>query len=205
MSQNTSSTLNIKSQPPKTAQNTRKPGQPKRPRKITESYLHNSGLYYLERYASSAANFETVMLRKIKKSCAYHEDQDYETCAALLPTLIEKFIRLELLNDDLYTRTKLRALRQRGKSKRAIVNYLKAKGIAGDLVQKHWTLYNQEHEIQDDQAEYETAMIFARKKRLGPFRISDKVTPDQALGRFARAGFSYDTARRVLNLESEDF
>jgi regulatory protein len=145
------------------------------------------------------------MLRKVKKSCAFHEDQDYETCAALVKALVEKLIHLDILNDDTYTRVKLRALRQRGKSKRAIVNYLKAKGIAGDLVQKHWSLYNQEHDIEEDEAEYETAIIFARKKRLGPFKISDKITPEQALGRLARAGFSYDTARRVLNLENDDF
>ncbi len=194
---------NIKPQPQGNAHNTRKSAGAKRPRKITPNYLHNSGLYYLERYASSAHNFESVMLRKVKKSCAFHEDQDYETCAAQVRDLVEKFIRLELLNDDTYTRTKLRALRERGKSKRAIVNYLNSKGIAAPLVEKHWLLYNEENNIADAEAEFETALIFARKKRLGPYRNSDKMTPEKALGRLARAGFSYDTARRVLDLEGD--
>lgn len=199
MNQNTSSAPKIKAQD----KNKRKRSEPKRPKKITETYLHNSGLYYLERYATSAANFETVMMRKVKKSCAYHEDQSYEACAEMVKALVEKLIRLELLDDEVYTRVKLRGLRQRGKSKRFIVNYLRSKGISPDLTEKHLSLYNQEIGIQDSESEYETAIIFARKKRIGPFRISDKNTDEKDLGKLARAGFSYDTARRVLKNKSD--
>ena len=73
----------------------------RKPRKITQSYLENSGSYYLERYGSSTENFRRVMRRKIKRSADFHE-QDPEEFYPLLEQVIEKFQKLKILNDDVY-------------------------------------------------------------------------------------------------------
>ena len=176
--------------------------KPRTPKKITPSYLHNSGLYYLERFSSSVGNFRAVMRRKIKKSCDFHKDQDFNACTKMLEDTIEKFIKLELLNDQTYTRSFVNSLRRRGKSSRAIKAYLAQKYIASDLIEQTLSEHTQTNFENETEAEFETAMTFARKKRLGPFRGHKEPELDKELGKLARAGFNYDTAKRVL--ENED-
>lgn len=174
------------------------------PKKITESYLHNSGLYYLERFASSKANFIDVMMRKVKKSCYVHVDQDFDVCAEMVLKTAEKFETLELLNDEVYARGKVRSLRLAGKSQRYIVGHLKQKGVSASLVQKHLTLYDEEHSAASEDSEWQALNVFARKKRIGPYRGTKETTAEKELGRLARAGFSYELSRRLLDETLEE-
>jgi regulatory protein len=173
----------------------------KKPKKITESYLHNAGLYYLERFSSSSGNFHAVMLRKVKRSCIVHTEQNYEQCAAMVDALVEKFINAGLLDDETYTRSKVSTLRRRGKSARFIDAYLKAKGLPAEQIGQALKHYDNENTATPAETEREAAITFARKKRLGPFRDKKEYDPQKELGRMARAGFSYDTSRSVLELE----
>ncbi len=205
MSQDRASSINIKTESDSKPAKTQKKRQgPKKPKKITESYLHNSGLYYLERFASSSANFRAVMMRKVKRSCMTHTEQDYEQCAAMVDALVEKFINVGLLDDAIYTRSKINSLRRRGKSARAIQAYLRSKGLKADIIEQTLKEYDLNQHESPAEAELEAALTFARKKRLGPFRGEKEIDSQKELGRMARAGFSYDTSRRVLNNDFED-
>jgi regulatory protein len=135
----------------------------KKPKKITAQYLHNAGLYYLQRFAASRGQFRAVMLRKIKRSCMEHRDQDYETCAAMVEEIVEKFERAGLLNDELYTRGAVISLRRQGKSKSAIMSKLKTRGVAASLVTE--TLGAQDTE----NSELRAALTVLRRKKAGPF------------------------------------
>ncbi|MCB1720952.1 MAG: regulatory protein RecX [Rhodospirillales bacterium] len=194
MSQNRASKVKIK------PQNNRR----KRPKKITETYLHNAGLYYLERYASSAANFRAVMLRKVKRSCMTHKDQNYTQCSALVDQLVEKFIHAGLLDDAVYTRAMVTSLRRRGKSTRAIHSALRAKGLNADQIEQTLTTIDQQTHNNETEAERHAALIFARKKRLGPWRGDREIDFQKELSRMARAGFSCDTSRSVLEINEDD-
>ena len=57
-------------------QESRQKGRPEKrpPKKITPKYLNNVALWYLGRYASSAANLKRVLMRRVNKSCAHHGD-----------------------------------------------------------------------------------------------------------------------------------
>ncbi len=99
------------------------------PRKITQRYLENAGLYYLERYASSSENFRRVMKRKIDRGAKFHE-QDVEEFYPLLDTLIERYKESGLLNDALYSFSKVRSMRERGTSARMIYAKLMQKGLS---------------------------------------------------------------------------
>lgn len=179
------------------------------PKKITARYLYNSGLYYLKRFPASVAHFQNVMMRKIRKSCQAHPDQDLKACQDLLEDTTQKFIDLGLLNDELYTRGMVRSLRQSGKSKRAIMARMATKGIPRDLVQDHLTRYEDERQDQSNSAEWDAALTFARKRRIGPYAVNkvnrgqEHETHRKALAKMARAGFSYDIAQRVLSTEPE--
>ncbi|MBL4804999.1 MAG: RecX family transcriptional regulator [Alphaproteobacteria bacterium] len=178
----------------------------KTPKKITESYLHNSGLYYLQRFSTSTENFRRVMMRKVDKSCRAHPEQKFNECEKLVGELIAKFIKSGLLDDKLYARGVVNSQRRSGKSVLAIQGYLRSKGLHADIIEQTLAEFNEDHDKNPAEAEFESAMIFARKKRLGPFRTSDDFDIQKELGRLARAGYSYDTARRVLdkNIDDED-
>lgn len=174
--------------------------QRKSPRKITETYLHNAGLYYLERFSSSTENFRRVMRRKILKSCIAHKDQNIETCHEQLEKIICKFERLELLDDNKYTRMMVQTLHHKGKSTRYITSHLSSKGIAKSLIKQ--TLEKLDTK---NNADYTAALIHARKKKLGPFRRPDKEANIQKeMGSLARAGFSYDISKKIVNMTNEE-
>ena len=185
--------MNIK---PK-AESKKKKREKRPPKKITETYLHNSGLYYLQRFAASSAQFRKVMMRKVYKSCRHHTDQDEEACAAMVDEVIGKFQQAGLLNDDLYARGSVFSLRRQGKSKRAITAKLSQKGVDEDLIEEKLHAHAQESHTED--AEFEAALIHARKKKLGPYRRDEEYDAQKELASLARAGFSYDVARRVLD------
>lgn len=174
---------------------------PRKPKKITESYLHNSGLYYLERFASSSENFRKVMMRKVQKSCYAHKDQDIDKCAELVDALVLKFQNLELLNDESYARSMVTSMRRRGKSRRYIIGNLKTKGLNADIVERELQRYADENLEDASTDEFEAALTFARKKRIGPFRGIKEEAFEKELATLARAGFSYDIAQKVLNYE----
>ncbi|MCB1562082.1 MAG: regulatory protein RecX [Alphaproteobacteria bacterium] len=176
----------------------------KTPRRITESYLHNAGLYYLQRFSASSGHFREVMLRKIKRSCHAHTDQDFEACVTLLDALILRFQETGLLNDEDYARMMVRSLRQRGHSRRLILLRLGAKGLPQDLIQEQ-LVYLDHDECEDQgEAERQAALVFARKKRFGPYAADPDQNREKAMASMARAGFSYDTIQHVLSIKTED-
>lgn len=177
----------------------------KPPKKITAEYLHNSGLYYLQRYAAASGHFRAVMLRKVKKSCMAHPDQDYEACALLVDALVGKFIASGLLNDDLYLRGVVGSLRRRGTSKQAILGKLRLKAVTGDVAEEYLDRHDEEFTADDISGDLKAAIIFARRKKLGPFANPDRAEePQKTLAKFARAGFSYDIASKVMRMDGTE-
>ncbi len=182
----------------------RRDGEKKPPKKITETYLHNAGLYYLQRFAASKAHFRTVMGRKVKRSCHVHKDQDYEACMTMLDALVEKFENAGLLDDGAYLRGMITSLRRRGLSQKMIYAKLQSKGLTGDKIRTELETFDRENCDNSQEAELLAALRQARKKRLGPFDSLEKSPPEKALAALARAGFSYDTAQKALEMPLED-
>ena len=176
----------------------------KTPRKISERYLRNSGTFYLQRFTASSGHFKTVMERKIKKSCHFHKDQDYEECLDLLDKIIAEFLDQGLLDDDGYLRGMITSLRRNGKSKKAIIAKLMQKRIPPNDIEKALEIYDSENNEDPRQAEFIAAITFARKKRLGPYDERQKYETEKALNIFSRNGYSYDTSRRVLEVSKDE-
>ena len=183
-----------------------KPQKPrKQPKKISPSYLHNAGLYYLQRFAASTGQFQRVMQRKIDKSCMTHPEQDREECQKWLMEVIETFQRSGLLNDELYATGAIRSLRQRGLSTRAIEAKMTIKGVPADLVKK--TLQDIDALTESD-PNLVAALRQARKRRIGPYWPPGKEhapeLQDKHLAAMARAGFDFETAHKVLKMDKEE-
>ena len=176
----------------------------KPPKKITERYLRNSGMYYLERFTASSGHFKTVMTRKINKSCYHHEDQDREECLAMLDKVTNDLLEQGYLDDDGYVRGMVTSLRRAGKSKKAIMAKLLQKSVPPQEIEKALAVIDTENAEDSNQAEFFAAITFARKKRLGPYDQRKKYEDEKALATLARNGYSYDTAKRVLKLSLDE-
>lgn len=181
----------------------RKPAKnsPRPPKKITATYLHNAGLYYLQRFAASTEQFRRVMQRKIDKSCMFHKDQNREDCTRLLDDLIQTFQRSGLLNDAGYATGAIRSLRNRGLSTRAIIAKMDMRGISSEITQKTLRDIDSQTGTHPDLI---AALRVARRRRIGPFRTADEpdeAQKDKALAALARAGFSYDICTRALAMD----
>lgn len=176
----------------------------KPPKKISEKYLYNSGLAYLQRYPASSAHFKSVMMRKVDRSCRHHVEQDRDQCEEWLDALVVKFKDLALLDDALYLKGMVTSLRRRGTASRHIEMRLAQKGLDKDDIKQAIAYFDRE-ELQDEQnGDFRAAIICARKKRLGPYDINERHTPDKAMAKLARAGYPYDIAKKVLALSYEE-
>jgi len=188
MSQNKALKSDIKEQ---------KGGKVKIPKKITENFLYNSGLAYLQRYPASIAHFKRVMTRKIDRSCAYHTDQSRDECLKLLENLVQKFTELGLLNNEAYLTGMVTSMRRRGLSRKLILMKLIQKGLPEDQILRQIDSFDGENNVQE--GDLTAALILARKKKLGCFSRLDKDQDFQKqLAVLGRAGFGYETARKTL-------
>ena len=174
---------------------------PRAPRKVTASYLENSALYYLQRFSTSTENLRRVMMRKIDKSCAYH-DSNREDAAELLDQMIKRFLSSGLLDDQVYAKARVTSLHRHGSSQRQIRGKLLQKGLAADVIDKALRSLNNEA----NNPELEAAVTYARRRRLGPWRdpATREERQEKDLAAMARSGFSYDIARRVIGAETID-
>ena len=173
------------------------PRKPRRqPRKPPPSSLENAALYYLERYASSAENLRRVLSRRVDRAARVHEI-DVADVHAQIDALIRRYEAAGLLDDRAYAETRVNSLRSRGGSTRLIRLKLRQKGVAPGAIDQ--ALADDRSEV----GELKAAIAFARRRRLGPYRRTDRAAGrDRDLASMARAGFSYDLARRVVEAAS---
>ena len=175
----------------------------KAPRKITEKYLYNSGLAYLQRFPSSTANFRTVMGRKIKKSVSHHEEPTYDECAKMLDETVHKFTRMGLLDDGAYLKGMVESLKKRGLSKNSILQKLQQKGLGNTDITLALKNYEDYYKTTYDH-ELIACLRLIRRKRLGPFRTKENFDFNKELAAIARAGYSFEIAQKGLKCNQED-
>lgn len=176
---------------------------PKPPKKITEKYLYNSGLAYLQRFPASTHHFRVVMGRKIHKSCRHHTEQDKDTCLSMLEKVTQQFIELGLLDDQAYLKGMVYSSRRKGLATQMIIQKLTIKGFDQNRIKQEIDQYDQDY-VHDDNGEYMAALTLARRKRLGPYlpeTMIDKKTPDKQMAALARAGFSYDIVKKIMETD----
>ncbi|CCQ72358.1 Regulatory protein recX [Magnetospira sp. QH-2] len=176
-------------------------GQRKIPREATPERLEKAALHYLERYASSIENLRRVLMRRVRTSAHYH-GTDLEQGAAAIDAIIEKLVKKGFLNDALYAEGRVAALRRRGTAERMIVLKLKEKGLDNETIRQALDRWAEDQGTEE--GEFAAAVNLARRRRLGPWRDPAKRsdTRDKDWAALARAGFSPDLARKVVDAES---
>lgn len=165
------------------------------PRPLTAVSLENAALHYLGRFASSSANLQRILLRKVARHAAA-AGGDAAEGEALVAALIARYRQSGLLDDRAYAAQQAASLVRRGASRFSVAGKLAQKGIPPALVKEALAALAGESEV----SELAAACALVRRRRLGPYRRGE-ATPERQkkeLATLARAGFSLDLARRVL-------
>ena len=144
---------------------------------------------YLSKYDSSKNNLENVLKRKILRL----NIKNYEKGKLInkIESIIIKLEKNKFIDDDRYSSTKILSLSNSGRSKNFIFNYLIKKGVGKSQIQNNLNLIKQDN----DNWELESAKIFAKKKKL----LEKNESYEKKLAKMARAGFSYEICKKILN------
>ena len=180
-----------------------KPG----PKPVTKQRLTNIAKYHVERFATTAANLKRVLSRRAERARRVHGGEASEH-AAWIDEVVAHMVKTGAVDDARYAAGRAASLRRLGKSPGKIRALLSSKGVARTLVD--CVIEDTAITIGGRDAALEAAMAYARRRRLGPYgqELADKdaqrkqATKDMAA--LARAGFSYDVAKRVMAAQEDD-
>jgi regulatory protein len=178
-------------------------------RKIpTAQSLANVALQYLGRYAASEASLRRVLENRLRRAAMQNPgfSADAELLRELrgvIGQLIEKYRKNGVLNDAAFAETQVNSLRRQGRSRRLIAQKLGLRGISRAIVAS--ALEKNAEEFGPEEAEVAAVWALMRRRKMGPFRKipADKDIRRKDLAALARAGFSLDIARRVLDAKTQ--
>lgn len=165
---------------------------------LTKDRLEKAAFHYLERYASSAENLRRVLMRRVDKSARLHGTDPAEG-AVWADNLIERLLKSGILDDSVYAAGRAASMHRRGVSGRAITMKLSAKGVDTEVIE---TALDGLAETVPGDPDMQAAINYAKRRRLGVFRKSDR--PDyrqRDMASLGRQGFSYDIARKIVDAE----
>ena len=162
--------------------------------------LMNKSLSYLSKFSSTENKLNSILHSFSEK---YLKNVDRQQLSKEIALVIQKCKDHGYIDDKKFTENKIEKYINLGKSKKYIIFNLKNYGINNSIIE----------ECLDDffnskiDNNIKAAIIFARKKNIGPFYkkpigSSPEKLYNKWFGSFARAGFNYDISKKVLNIES---
>ena len=155
------------------------------------SWARNSAAYRLSRRMMTERELTEAIKRKAKQK---FEGVNEEQLTVLAAVAVDYGHLMHALDDRSYAEVKVRSSVRNGKSKRAIAQKLSEKGIDRDTVEQSLA-------GADD---LRAGLAFARKRGFGACRVVlDDKRKAKELSAFARNGFGFDTARKVLEMERD--
>lgn len=171
------------------------------PRPATPERLEKAALHYLERYASSRANLQRVLMRRVERSARLH-DTDREEAHGWVEAIVARLAERGLLDDALYAESRAVSLHRGGGSRRKIALSLRQKGVESAEIDAALEKAGEEYA----DGEFAAAFLYARRRRLGPFRVEREreARRDKDIAAMARAGFGLDLARRIVEAAALD-
>ncbi len=157
--------------------------------------LYEAALLHLSRYAATERSLALVLARRIDRWARLYADEDaapeaVQTAAkqakAAIAGVIARLREAGVVNDAAFATSRAKRLRREGKSRRATLAHLAAKGVKAPT-------------LPDDPArELAAACAYLRRRRAGPFGDTPEL---KILAAMARGGFGQDIARQALRLD----
>ena len=162
--------------------------------------LMNKSLSYLSKFSATENKLNNILHSFSEKNLKTVNKQQLSKEIA---SVIQKCKDHGYIDDKKFTENKIEKYINLGKSKKYIIFNLKNYGINNSIIEDCLDdFFNSKNDNN-----LKAAIIFARKKSIGPFyKKTTGSSPEKLFnkwfGSFARAGFNYDISKKVLNFES---
>jgi regulatory protein len=159
--------------------------------------LHEAALRHLARYAATAAGLTRVLDRRIARwSATGGEPEAAAEARREARGVVARLVEAGAVDDAGFAAARAQRLARTGRSRRAVAAHLAARGVDGETAAAAL--------IGDELA---SALVHARRRRIGPFRTGAPPDADarrRELAVLARAGFPRDVAERALAMTVEE-
>ena len=159
--------------------------------------LYEAALNHMARYAATEAGLARVLARRVERWGRLQGEEAAAEDIALvmrrakaeIPGVLNRLRELGVLNDEAFAASRANRLTRAGKSRRATLAHLAAKGVKAPALPD------------DPERELAAACAYLRRRRAGPFgpALTEKI-----LAAMARGGFSQAITRRALALNLEE-
>lgn len=168
--------------------NARRNGRKARP-PLTSDSLAEMALAYVSRFATTRAKLSSYLARKLSER-GWQGQQPAEPDA-----VVARLAELGYVDDAAYALSKSRALTGRGYGARRVQQALRSAGIEDADCQPA-------RELAEEGA-VESALRFARRRRIGPFGEpgGDRGERERALAAMVRAGHSFALSKAILAMD----
>jgi len=151
--------------------------------------LDELALTYVGRFATTRSKLASYLGRKLReRGWAGEREADVEA-------IVDRLAGLGYVDDASYALSKARALTSRGYGSRRVAQTLRAAGVEEADSEGARALASSEA--------VDSALRFARKRRLGPYAASapDRAERERSLAAMIRAGHGFGLAKAILALE----
>mgnify|MGYP001213732428 CR=1 FL=1 len=168
---------------------------------VTVEEMRNFAFAYVEKYAPSKQQLKTYLLKKYMKLSS--SDIRKKDVNKLIDIVLSDLEKNKFINDQFYSESKAKSMIQRGNSINKIRSYLIGKGISDKFIKD---TVNKIHDDNSDQ-DFFSAIKLCKKKKIGPARIEENrsLFYKKDISLLARNGFDFETSKKVMNIEREDF
>ncbi len=167
----------------------------------TVEEMRNFSFIYIEKYTPSKQQLKTYLLKKYMKFKISNINKS--NIIDLINVVVEDLEKNKFINDKFYSNSKAKTLIQRGSSINKIRSYLLSKGVKDNYIKETLDKIKDDNEDQD----FFSAIKVCKKKRIGPAR-NDNNRPlfyKKDIGILARSGFDFETSKKVMDLEKDEF
>lgn len=169
----------------------------------SRSRLHEAALTHLARFAVTETGLIRVLDRRIDRWARQAEAEgtlDPDSVGGAKQTareVVRALVQSGVVDDTVFAGARARSLTRAGRSRRAVSAHLAAKGVSQEVAKAA---------LPEPESELAAALAYARRRRLGPFRVqdADAETRRKELGAMARAGFPQPVAQQALRMDPED-
>ena len=167
----------------------------------TVEEMRNFAFAYIEKYAPSKQQLKTYLLKKYLKVKVPSVNKS--NINDLINVVLDDLEKTKFINDKFYSNSKAKSLIQRGSSINKIRSYLFSKGVKDKYIK---TTIDEIIDNNEDQ-DFFSAIKVCKKKRIGPARDENNrpLFFKKDIGILARSGFDFETSKRVMDLEKNEY
>ena len=167
----------------------------------TVDEIRNWSFSYLEKYSASKQQLKTYLLKKILKKS--YKSVNKKEIYNLIDVVISSLEKQKFVSDKYYSDYKSKIFYKKGYSLNKIRYNLIMKGIDQKYIKDSISKIKEKESDPD----FFSAIKVCRKRRIGPCREESNRSLffKKDISILARAGFSYDISKKVLDISKEEF